>query len=224
MKSDKSLVIIVEDAPDQVHLISSYLRAQTQDVEILSYPTVKESIETISKTEPKLVILDLVLQDGSGEEVLAYIKAHKPGVPVLVVTGDRSEETVAKLFEQGAHDYITKPIDDLIFRSKARSILSSRYVSPLNFLGRRDGIGTLSVKSEVKIIKMDENDVTLICPFHIAPGGNFAVTLSGVVVHLRVRHYHVIPGEGSFHIECQIVTKNLKSASDLRRAIKESAS
>ncbi|UYL07411.1 response regulator [Bdellovibrio sp. SKB1291214] len=219
MSSGKSLVIIVEDAPDQVQLLSGYLRAQSQDTDILSAPTVKQAIELISKTQPKMVILDLVLEDGSGEEVLKYVKETQPQVPVLIVTGDRSEETLARLFDAGAHDYITKPVDDLIFRSKARSLLSSRYISPLNFLGRRDGLGMLQVRADLKVIKLNETEAVFISSFHLAPGGLFFVTFKQATFQVRVRNYSPVPGKGTFRIECQVVPKSMTNPVDLRRAI-----
>jgi DNA-binding response OmpR family regulator len=217
--SQKSLVIIVEDAPDQVQLLSGYMRAQSQEIDILSAPSVKQAIELLSKLEPKMVILDLVLEDGSGEEVLKFIKENKPNVPVLIVTGDRTEETLSRLFEMGAHDYITKPVDDLIFRSKARSLLSSRYISPLNFLGRRDGLGSLQVKTEMKLIKLDETEAVFMSPFHVAPNGLFFVTFKEATFQVRVRHYTAMPGKAMFRIECVVVAKSMMNPVDLRRAI-----
>ncbi|WP_413560398.1 response regulator [Bdellovibrio sp. HCB209] len=221
MKSDKTVVVIVEDAPDQVALLSGYLRAQNQEVDILSCPSVKEAKELIEKTKPKMVILDLVLVDGSGEEVLKFIKETQPNIPVLVVTGDRNEETLTRLFDMGAHDYIIKPVDDLIFRSKARSLLSSRYISPLNFLGRRDGLGTLNIRTDMKISKMDENEAILISPFHVAPGGQFTLNFPGVSLQVRVRSYQSLQGQGTFRLECQVVAKSVTNPIELRRALKQ---
>lgn len=224
MKSDKMLAIIVEDAPDQVQLLSGYMRAQNQDLDILSCPSVKEAIELIGKTKPKMVILDLVLEDGSGEDVLKFIKENQPTVPVLIVTGDRNEETLTRLFDMGAHDYVTKPVDDLIFRSKARSLLSSRYISPLNFLGRRDGLGIVTIKTDMKISRMDENEAILISSFHVAPGGLFQLNLPGAIVQLRIRSYQSIPAEGTFRLECQVVAKSISNPIEFRRALKQEVS
>jgi CheY-like chemotaxis protein len=168
-----------------------------------------------------MIVLDLTLEDGSGEEVLKFTKENHPDTKVLVVTGDRSEASLKKLFELGTDDYITKPVDELIFRSKARSILSSRYVSPLNFLGRREGLGMLTVHTEIKIKRLDEVGGTLISPFHVLPGGLIFLTFNGIRFQFRVAQYQPIPSEGLFLLEGQVVKDTVENAVEFRRAIME---
>ncbi len=67
--------------------------------------------DIVQNTKLVAVLLDLGLPDLDGFEVLKQIKAVKPSLPVIMVTGNHEEEEARKAFELGAWDYVTKPID-----------------------------------------------------------------------------------------------------------------
>lgn len=193
-------------------------------MDILNCSTVKKALEILEKVQPQMIILDLSLEDGSGEEVLAYAKQNHPTTKILVVTGDRNEGTLKKFFDLGTDDFITKPVDELIFRSKARSLLSSRYVSPLNFLGRREGLGTLNVHTDIKIKRLDEVGGTLISPFLVLPGGLINLNLQGLKFQFRVITFQPIPDKNVYLLEGQVVKGSIENPVDFRRALLESRS
>ena len=57
------------------------------------------------------VISDLVMPKGSGLEVTAYVRSHHPAIPVIILSGSGNVQTAASLLEQGAVDYLNKPIE-----------------------------------------------------------------------------------------------------------------
>ncbi len=72
-----------------------------------------EALALIEREAFDLVLLDMMMPDLSGLDVLAWIRAkHSPGVlPVIMVTAKSQSEDVVDALNRGANDYITKPVD-----------------------------------------------------------------------------------------------------------------
>jgi two-component system response regulator HydG len=69
------------------------------------------AVEKIKKTVFDLVLMDVRMVKVSGLEALETIKALNPAIPVIIMTAFSSVETAVKALKQGAHDYLTKPLD-----------------------------------------------------------------------------------------------------------------
>jgi two-component system response regulator PhoP len=67
------------------------------------------------------VILDLMLPEKSGQQVLHDLRAKKLRTPVLILTAQEGKDSVVELLNQGADDYLAKPFDlgELVARAKA---------------------------------------------------------------------------------------------------------
>jgi two-component system response regulator TctD len=72
-----------------------------------------------------LVILDLNMPKLDGCEVLSRLRSSvaTAGLPVVVLTGSGDVETEVRLMEEGADDYLRKPIDPLRFPARVRAVL-----------------------------------------------------------------------------------------------------
>jgi DNA-binding response OmpR family regulator len=100
-------VLVVED--DEL-IASSLVRAlRSKGYEASSTETVRAAIASIGAAEPDLVLLDLGLPDGDGDEVCAVLARDHPHVPVVVLTARREEADVVLGLEMGAVDYVVKP-------------------------------------------------------------------------------------------------------------------
>jgi two-component system response regulator HydG len=69
------------------------------------------AVEKIKETAFDLVLMDVRMVKISGLEALETIKAVNPAIPVIIMTAYSSVETAVKALKQGAHDYLTKPLD-----------------------------------------------------------------------------------------------------------------
>lgn len=81
---------------------------------------VKETLETFNKEKFDIIILDVMLPDGSGYDVCKYIR-HKSDVPIIFLTACDEEVNIVLGLDIGADDYITKPfkVKELISRINA---------------------------------------------------------------------------------------------------------
>lgn len=72
-----------------------------------------EAVELLqkSKEEPRLMVLDIKMPKSHGLEILRKVKAIKPHLPVIMVTGYQSVETAREAIKAGAADYIPKPFE-----------------------------------------------------------------------------------------------------------------
>ena len=70
-----------------------------------------EALEKLRTFPARLVLLDIKMPKMHGLEILRQIKALKPSLPVVIVTGYQSSEIAQEALKSGAADYITKPFD-----------------------------------------------------------------------------------------------------------------
>ena len=120
-------VFILEDDVDQAQLISHWLSEKGHRCQ--SFVNGRDFIEKLPFEQPDLLILDWNLPVISGLEVLNWVRSsqHKD-LPVIFVTTRNHEDDLVKALDQGADDYLVKPIkqSELIARSQA---LHRRYSS-----------------------------------------------------------------------------------------------
>jgi DNA-binding response OmpR family regulator len=114
-------VLFIEDDTDIINLTREML--QDEGIEVDVAMSVKFGIQKIKLNRPDVVLLDLMLPDGDGKEVVKWMKQSKEysNIPVIVITAKSSEIDKVLLLELGADDYLTKPfsIKELIARIRA---------------------------------------------------------------------------------------------------------
>ena len=71
----------------------------------------QEGLELLEKGDIDLVITDLRMPGISGEEVLKKVTAQMPGIPVIVLTGHGSIDSAVAATQNGAYDFLTKPLN-----------------------------------------------------------------------------------------------------------------
>ena len=125
-------ILVVDDEPDILNLLEYNLkRAGFQAILAKDGP---EAIEAAKVHRPDLVLLDIMLPDMEGTEVLRRLKALEATslIPVIMLTAKGEEVDKIVGFELGAEDYITKPFSprELILRVKAVLKRSSERPEP----------------------------------------------------------------------------------------------
>lgn len=112
----KKVIAIVEDEKDLNELVKRYL--EKEGYEVRSYLTFDEASPHTSDDDVHLWILDIMLGNKSGFDLIEEIRMHNPEVPVIFMSArDKEFDRIIGL-EKGSDDYITKPFSpkELVLR------------------------------------------------------------------------------------------------------------
>jgi len=107
-ESDMRKILVVDDEAQNHELLKDFL--EIRDYEVITANGGKEALEKI-KEKPALVLLDVMMPDMNGLQVLEKIKEIAPSMEVIMVTSMADEDIALSSLKKGACDYITKPID-----------------------------------------------------------------------------------------------------------------
>jgi len=104
-------ILIVDDLPDNRAILGR--RFQRRGFEIAEADSGRGALEIIEQQPFDVVLLDVMMPDMNGLEVLRRIRAHHSDValPVIMVTGKVESQDIVEALTLGANDYITKPVD-----------------------------------------------------------------------------------------------------------------
>jgi DNA-binding response OmpR family regulator len=128
MESTKGSLLLVEDDEATRDFLSDNLSADGFHVATATEPG--EAVRAIEVRRPDLVLLDLMLEGGSGLSVLDRVRAADglgsridPDVPVIVVSARAAEVDRIRGFARGADDYMTKPFSYPELVARVRAVL-----------------------------------------------------------------------------------------------------
>jgi DNA-binding response OmpR family regulator len=123
-------VVIIEDTEEIVESIKLCITIRWPECVILSTPKGREGLRLIQTELPDVVILDLVLADGHGLNVLKEVRTFSD-VPVIVVSVKGDEVSKVKGLELGADDYISKPFSHTELLARIRAVLRRTHMPSL---------------------------------------------------------------------------------------------
>ncbi|MBD3232898.1 MAG: response regulator [candidate division Zixibacteria bacterium] len=109
MLEQKLSILLVEDDPQDLELIESYLRETTEFIPELHFAErLSEVEEQLSTVEISIILLDLGLPDSRGLESIRMLRREYPEIPIIVFTGLNDEEVGIESVQEGAQDYLVK--------------------------------------------------------------------------------------------------------------------
>jgi two-component system response regulator YesN len=117
-------ILVVEDDPNVREVLTDLLGA-VHDVRPAR--TGAEALAILKAEDLALIVLDYLLPDRTGLEVLAEIKATRPTLPVIMITGYDFEWLCATAFKLGVREYFPKPFDARDLMDAVRRILSGPF-------------------------------------------------------------------------------------------------
>jgi putative two-component system response regulator len=119
----KPSVLVVDDTPDNLSLMSGLLR---DDYRVRVANNGKKALEiSASQPQPDLILLDIMMPGMDGYEVLRHIQSNPQtrNIPVIFLTAKSEVDDEKKGLELGAVDYITKPISPPIVLARVKNHL-----------------------------------------------------------------------------------------------------
>jgi DNA-binding response OmpR family regulator len=102
-------ILITEDDSEFCDILARFLKSYFHEVDTAG--DAASASELLRAFDYDLLILDLTLPDGSGQQVLRQLRDRGSKLLVLVLTGKHEIKDKTELFETGADDYLTKPVD-----------------------------------------------------------------------------------------------------------------
>jgi len=116
-------VLVVDDILANVRLLEAKLSAEYFDV--VTAMNGADALDSIQRTKPDIVLLDVMMPGIDGIEVCRQIKnnAQTHHIPVVMVTALDQPEDRVKGLEAGADDFLTKPVNDLALFCRVKSLV-----------------------------------------------------------------------------------------------------
>ena len=118
-------VLIVDDEPRMCDSLKVLLSSQGYETQIGHNG--KEAMECLSKDSFDLVLLDIVMPDMTGHQLMDYINNQDQETVVILMTGHASVDSAVESLRRGAYDYLTKPFDfDQLLKRVGNALDQSR--------------------------------------------------------------------------------------------------
>lgn len=123
-KGEKITVLVVEDDPQLAKLLAMYFRMESMETRLASSRG-EIAAALNQKPLPDLVLLDVVLPDVDGFEVLSRMRQHEAmkKIPVIMCTARATREAVLEGLQRGADGYVTKPFDVDVLMKAAKTVI-----------------------------------------------------------------------------------------------------
>lgn len=117
-------ILIVDDHPLNIALLDRLITKLGHRA--IPATNGKEALQKLKDEKPDLVLLDIVMPDMSGIEVLTDIRKTFAAteLPVIMVTAEDDSDTMLKAVTEGANDYVTKPYDAVFLRKRIEACLA----------------------------------------------------------------------------------------------------
>ena len=137
-------VVVIDDHVSNCEIISALL--EYHGALVTSYQDGRKALNAMQVERPDILLLDMMMPEFSGEDVLAELKAEPEleSIPVIVITARAAEEDRLRCFASGADDYLAKPI--------VEKELILRIHNILNRLSLSQQVATLEQKERLTLL------------------------------------------------------------------------
>lgn len=119
-----SLVAVVDDEECIRKALQRLMTSAGLSVQVFSSGA--EFLEWLKQKRPACVVLDLHMPGVSGFDVQARLAQANDKLPLIVITGNHTEETMHRVTSAGASAYFTKPVDDELLLAAVNAAIGSR--------------------------------------------------------------------------------------------------
>ena len=120
-------ILVIDDDRPTVMLLEQLLIRHGY-TRVLGITNSRAAIETCASFDPDLILLDLIMPEVDGFAVLEALRADvsERFLPIVILTGDATEETKARALEAGASDFLVKPVSQAEALLRIRNLLEAR--------------------------------------------------------------------------------------------------
>lgn len=150
-------VLVADDEPDILEILKYNLASE--GYEVITAKDGDEALEKAKRTQPDLIVLDVMMPRKNGVEVCQLLREQAAFKDTLIIflTAVNDEGSQIKGLETGADDYISKPISPKVFISRVHALFRRLNKQEIKTVK----IGNLTIDPERFIVQVDNNDVVL---------------------------------------------------------------
>lgn len=196
MKDEKLRILIIEDDKDLNNLLK-YTLESSNDFEVKSHFDGDGAFDFIVQFKPDLVLLDVMLPNRYGTEILKNVRENQQtsGTLIILLTARSQEKDKVEGFEAGADDYITKPFSpkELLLRVNALLRRSNTLKFSHSFSSNQSNSKEEEKNSSLNNDNQDSsiNKMITVGPIKVYPE-EFKVTVNNESVPLTVTEYQLL--------------------------------
>src|SRR5688572_10620802 len=121
MTSNAQRILVVDDDPEIRKLLARYI--ESQGFRVLLAANCRELHDRLATNAVDLIVLDVMLPDGSGLEVCRDLRAQRSSVPIILLTALKEDVDRIIGLEIGADDYLGKPFNPRELVARIRAVL-----------------------------------------------------------------------------------------------------
>ena len=120
-------ILVIDDDRLSVNLLEQLLQRHGYS-RVMGITNSRAAFETCAAFDPDLILLDLIMPELDGFAILEALRsdASERFLPIVVLTGDATEETKARALEAGATDFLVKPVSQTEALLRIRNLLETR--------------------------------------------------------------------------------------------------
>jgi DNA-binding NtrC family response regulator len=143
-------ILVVDDDANLLALVEHHLG--TEGFSVVGVTSGRDAMQAYKAVDPSAVVLDLLLPDISGKELLAEFHEQRPDLPVIILTALTGIEDAVECMRLGAVDYLQKPFDRPRLVTSVRNActqgqLRARVETLASELRKREGFSTIIGRS-----------------------------------------------------------------------------
>lgn len=156
---DKAIILVVDDTPDNLALMSALLK---DDYRVKVANSGKKALEVVQgSTPPDLILLDIMMPEMDGYEVCSQLKheAKTAEIPIIFLTAKTESRDETKGLGLGAVDYLTKPVNPEILKARVSTHLQLK--AQKDFLSDKNEYLESEVRRRTQEVTMVQ-DVTIL--------------------------------------------------------------
>jgi len=181
IKHIKNTILVIDDESSNIIALKQILEA---DYKVIAEVDSLEAIETVKEVLPDIILLDIIMPDMDGYELITTLKASEctRDIPVIFITGLDNIDAEEKGFALGAADYISKPFHPVVVKMRVKNQInildrlrqqalmtkiSHKFLSDANekilFGDTLKMVGEFMNLSQVLLYELDDDGYDLIC-------------------------------------------------------------
>lgn len=178
-------VLVVDDEQDAREYLARLLEVCGYDP--LEADSGESALYALAKTpDVRLVLLDWMMPQMSGLDVLTQLRENYCDLPVLMLSARTEQQDILRAVEFGANDYLLKPVSKDTLEAKVRSILNDARQSLRLRAGRRKNV-SMPAFGSLQIAGLTAHGLWLLGNFPVADGSPFILSSDALTRLLDLR-------------------------------------